>query len=502
MDTATLIHTLITRGDYQELRGAHQTLRDAVIYATTYRDESDNDRELVRCILDYGQRYGKYPTYEELDAYLEGRHLDGRLPADLMGKRLLEIQADAPLHKGSMAQLLDEYTHLGRTGYVVSGLRHAMAIATMGVDGDPARRELDMKGPDDAMRYLKDHAAKDFSLPPTSPQGAWRQNADVSADALIAGLKSQEKERCTTGLRHVDAKVSIGPQKEVRYVGILGSSHHGKSLLMRQIAYNMAANGKNVLYVPLEESPLTCWTRFSFLHAYHRRDLDIPAIATWEHAKTRIRAEHEDNLRLLTEDLKFGKSVPGDIVVMTLRRWVDIAQEVNAGHNGKPYDSLFVDYVAHLQTGVSGFKHRDEMLKIFRDAQELSQTYKGGNGLVIVTGVQANKESVAKADEEEGEYWGTYPAMGAFDQYTDAQRDMDAIITVWQKGLLRTHNMMKIASIKNRGGEMFVPHFVGIDRRTSSIYDLQGTPKSDLALISTYRAVEEEIERAGDVAAF
>jgi hypothetical protein len=484
MDTTILIRTMIERGDYQVLRGSHETLR------TACRFLDDSDALLLPAVLDYAERYSHYPTIPQLQQYLEGSFSTYKQFLDPMLDRLHELEhsTDDYVFKGSMQQLLDEYLHDARIAFTVAGLRTAKDIAVMGVTGDPFKKEKDLKGPDDAARWLRDYLAKDFTLPPSSPQGSWREHADQVADSLIDGLRDNVKDRCFTGLKHIDEKIAIGPKQEVRFVGILGSTHHGKSLLLRQLAYNMARSGKRVLYIPLEESPLDCWTRLSLIHAHNRPDLDIPGAHLWKHSPKSIRERHQDELRLLTDDVEHGRSVPGDIVVMQLRQWAEIVRELKVGHHGKPYDALFIDYVGHLQTGVSGPKHHEEILKIFRDAQELSQTYHGGRGLVVVTPVQANKSSVAEADNQEGEDWGTYPSLGAFQMYTGAQQDMDAVITVWQKGPLKMQAMMKVGCIKNRGGALFEPHFVAIDPRTSSIYDLPGAAKSNVAMISTYKA--------------
>ena len=486
MTTADMIHTLISRGDYDALRGFHQTLRSAAICLN-----EDQDKPLFCLLLDYAERYNMYPSYAQLEAYiLNSRHVGGKLNHDLLALRLKELaktQDATAIHAGSWTQIMDDYTHAGRTAYHRAGLLHALQILVGGVLGDPKMKTKNMAGPDDMMRFLMENAAKDFTLPSVAPEGAWRENADLSADAMIDGLKDSIKSRCYTGFKHIDEALAIGPQQTIRYVGILGFSNHGKSTLLRTMAYSMAKSGKRILYIAREDSALNTWGQLSFLHSYQRPDLNLPAASVWKSQPQRVTAEHLDNLRLLIDDLQHGTSVPGEIVVKTCPTWAEIIRELEVGLNGKPYDVLMVDYLVHLDVGVTGQKMHDEIKGIFKKAQSLSLDYKGGRGLVVITPIQSNKAGMKAADELEGAEWGVYPDLGSVEMYTDAARDLDLIIGCWHKGTLRNQDIFKLSCIKSRE-RFFEPHFVQIDRRTRMVSDLPGGPKCDVGQISTYRS--------------
>jgi hypothetical protein len=509
ISTELLLHTLITRGNYDELRGFHETISEAVRHMRD--DDTPHDGTLLYVALKYAEHYLKYPTYRELEEFVfSSPHLDSKIDgAGMVAKRCRELsEASISAHQGSWCQILDDYTVAARQMMYVRAMKTAIGCISVRADlptanGKPAPALTDAERVTAALKYLDEVRRKDFTLPPSSPEGSWKENADLSADALIDGLRDTMKERCYTGLRHVDHAVTIGPRMENRCVAIQGYTHHGKSLVMRTLAYNMAAAGKRVLYVALEESALNCWTRLSFLHAYRKPELDIPSATIWQHAQKRITPEHEENLRLLIDDLKFGKSVTGDIVVVTMNKWADVVRELETGHNGKPYDACFIDYIAHFSTGQTGQCEKDEIRSIFKAAQSLTQVYRGGRGLVIVHALQANKAGMKAADEEEGEDWGVY-ADGSIEQFTDAGRDADLIIGVWSKGLLKDQGVVKLSCLKNRGGaRRFAPHFARIDARTGMIYDLAGGPKSDISMISTYKRAEEEAALSPrDIAAY
>ena len=484
-----LIHNIITAGKYEDLRGAHSTLRTAAIHLA---EPGSLNRGVFRFVLDYAEQYGRYPTYPELIEYVEtGIHNsdDGKNQIADAARELAGMNI-AP-YQGSMAQMLDEVIVTARIQMHHRAFTEARSI----LGGSPPldkwgkpRQIAPSARVDEAIKYINTVRATDFTLPPRSPEGSWTENAELSADAMIAGLRDTVLERAYTGLRHVDARCLLGARQEARTIGILGWSHHGKSLLMRQIAYNMRMAGKRVLYIALEEKAIHCWTRLAYIHNFDKK-LNIPAASMWRHNPKAITPEHQDNFRVLTDDIQHGCG-EGDIVVHTHRQWEDIVREVNTG---APYDALFIDYPGHLTTGQTGPKHDDAILQIFHEIQALSLTYKNGRGIVIVNGVQANKTAMGKADAAEGDDWGVYSDGGAFQQYTPAYQDLDVVMGVWLRGPLRHQSMLKISNLKNRGGDdLFPPHFISIDPTTSALEDLPGGPKCDLARIATYRQELEE----------
>jgi archaellum biogenesis ATPase FlaH len=371
-----------------------------------------------------------------------------------------------------------------RKSTFVDLLKQAKMIAEVGMDID---KKTTMKGVDDAWRYIQQERAKDPTLPFQVQQGPWREKADEGANDLIEGLRDTIRERVYTGFKHIDSVVTIGPKQSVKYIGILGFSNHGKSMVLRQMAYNMAVSGKRILYVPREDSPKNTWQQLSFLHAWTRPDLDIPNVNVWRNQPEKVTAQQQDNLLALVDDIKSGDKVPGEIVVKSLGKWTDIVAELQNGHNNLPYDVLMIDYLSHLETENSRNNDiHEEIRKYFKQAQALCQDYQGGRGLVIVTPLQAGKTPMAAAAAQEGDDWGVYSDLGAVDFYTGACRDMDLVLGVWQKDALKHSAMLKIHCLKSRE-DFFDTHFVAIDTRTRAIMDLPGKAKLDVDKIAVYR---------------
>jgi hypothetical protein len=485
-----LIRTLVERGDVSTLRQHHDLMR--IAGAHTLREEDSGYYGALRCALTFAEKYGKYPSFVDLKEYINGPTV-GAVPTarDDWFDKVHELQADpdiGPAFTGSWPQILDEVTVTGRKGmftnslYIAKGILEGSPVDMPGIKITAETPESDRVTA--MIKYLDEVRRKDFSLPSSAPDGAWREKADIGADALLDGLKDTIKDRAYTGFSRIDSAVAIGPKQSIKYIGILGFSNHGKSMIMRTMAYNMALGGKRILYIAREDTALNTWTQLSFLHSYTRPELDIPPINVWRNQPQRVTPQQQDNLRELIDDLKSGATVPGEIVVKTCPRWPEIVQELETGLDGKPYDVLMIDYLSHLDTGQSGSKIHDEIRVLFKKAQALAMDYKSGRGLVVVTPMQAGKKPMQEANAAEGEDWGVYNDLGAVDYYTDACRDMDLVISVWHTGDLKNQAMMKVSCLKSRE-DFFDTHFLAIDRRTRMVMDPTSMPVQEK--ISTYR---------------
>lgn len=499
MIAGRLAHALVAGGNFSALRTAHETIRKAAPHLA-----EDDFGDVLPFLLDLAEQVRRYPTWRELEEYISHSPKLGLDPsyrtslADNL-KQLVKLNVGETASPDVVPQLVEQLVTEGQIAYWKANWRTAGGIGAQGnpVPGDknsglnPPRSEW-VKN---AQRYLAEQAKNDFALPPQAPEGGWKENAALATDALIASLDTPTN-RCLTGLRHIDAAVAIDRRSDCRCVGILGYTNEGKSQLMRTIAYNMASSGKRVLHIPLEESPQAVWEQFSFLHSYHRPDLDIPPQAVWKSQPHKITMKHKENLRELIRDLQSGKTVTGEIVVMRRMTWPEIVQEVNAGHNNQEWDCVFIDYLAHLETGNPAKKH-EIISATFDHLQALSGSYAGGKGVVIVTGLQAGKKYADAAAAEEGEDWGVYP-QGAIDWYTNANHALDLIISIFNRKPAKDMGLVKLACYKVRGAASFPPHFVQVDKRTRRILDLPGKPVGNHLDIKAQREEEKRKEQEAE----
>jgi hypothetical protein len=488
MHVSQVIHTFVERGDYEQLRSNHSLIHTISFYL-------DGDGAVLRWLLRYANNFAKYPSFPELEQWASsspilGQHVGEGVDRASMGLQVKQVASETMFagYQGSWDQLLEDATHFARQSYFSGKLKQANQIINSGLEVvDPkTKRATTVTGVDAALQFLATAKEEDFTVPFRAPEGSWRENSELTGDALIEALSDTVKDRCYTGFKHFDEAMAIGPQQSIRFIGIVGFLNHMKSSLLRTMSYNMARAGKKVLYISLEDSALNCWVQLCWLHSYERPDLNIPDLPFWKNNPKMVTDQHQDNLRALMDDIRNGPSIKGEIVVKTLNTWPEIEQELNMGLNGEPYDVVAIDYVSHMKVDAKRPGEKNELIKaIFSDIQSFCQTYRGGRGIVCITPLQANKQGFAAADAEADEDWGTY-TMDAVEQFTDAGRDMDAVFAVWNKGILDLKGMLKVSCPKSRE-RRFQPHFLAVDRRTRMLLDLPGDPKANVGEIDLYQ---------------
>jgi hypothetical protein len=482
-----IIIALMDRGVVDDFRAHHIAMARAANYmpGTTHY-------KLLRAVTMYGEAIGNYPP--NLDAFIEWVRTSGRIKAnDQLILHTMELMRDLESEMGDslrskmeLKAMVDDLLLKGRNALYQVHWTEAAQFLTVNVNapswesGKPNKPTYteDQKLPV-ALEYIAKARQLDWGLPSLAPEGKWKESGDHQIANLREGLQSTMDARCWTGLKHIDDAVAIGPKQDIKYVGILGFTNHGKSMLTRSMTYDMAAAGKRILYVAREEDAITTWLQLSWLHAHQRHDLNIPPIGVYKRTPLKITPEQWDDLQILQDDLRSGQTVKGEVKVVTHAKWDDIVAEVNSGLDGKPYDVLVIDYIQHLQA-TNPKNEKDEIRAIFKSAQALSRDYHGGRGLVVISPLQANKEGMKAADAEEGDEWGVYQSLGAVEMYTDAARDMDLVIGVWNKGPLRDKALLKLSCLKSRGDGLWFPtHHVRVNRRTRRVQDMNGRPIAD-----------------------
>jgi hypothetical protein len=261
----------------------------------------------------------------------------------------------------------------------------------------------------------------------------------------------------------------IGPDNPIKFIGLLGFSNHRKSTLLFTFAFNAAMAGHKVMVVPRECSVEDVWMRFCWLYAAQKGLADQLPDIDKALDNNYARREHRDLIRSLKQQMtEDGFNVD----VVSTGEWQTIRGRLE-NYVDRPYDMLCVDYMAHLNTpGVSGSHQRDAIVGIFHDAQALSQDYNEGRGLAVVTPLQANKAGEAEVRKPDAVLErGIYRDLGAVDWYTDAGRDMDAVIGIWSGDGLQEHNLAVISCVKSRS-RFFRPFYMCIDPKTQMMSEV------------------------------
>ena len=104
--------------------------------------------------------------------------------------------------------------------------------------------------------------------------GTYQENTErVRERILEAFAEEDDNGALLTGFPTIDANVTVGTGfQHLRLVGIAGQSGRGKTLILLTLAYNLARQGKNVLYNSLEHGYEDTWALMAFLHASYFSD--------------------------------------------------------------------------------------------------------------------------------------------------------------------------------------------------------------------------------------
>ena len=355
--------------------------------------------------------------------------------------------------------------------------------------GQPA-----LSGINDARRYISERlAALDTCADQGTIQGDFHEHLDHVKHNLLDALVDPTGKRIFTGLPSIDQKLVIGPGEPLRFCLIAGYTNHGKSGLLMTIIYRALQQGKRVLFVPLEFDAMEAWKRLTWLHLQNVK-INLPSLTLWKTKPELVTEEHKRNLDVLIDDLKTGKSLPGRIDVVHATTWPEIIEYANSP--AVPYDMLAIDYISHLS--VEGKDRREGVVRVFNDAQSFSHTYRDNRGITVFSPAQVNKAGLknASASEEmaEGDYmWGVY-GLQDIDTYTDAARNSDVVINVFQAGYLKHRSEVKLSCMKSREA-FFEPFVCHVDPRTRFFQETYQVPAGGEKIVCRNESAKDRLQR-------
>jgi hypothetical protein len=380
---------------------------------------------------------------------------------------MLDVLSGYDHHAGDLevvpALNLDMYMDQRKEDYekakLAKTLNNALDIAIGSVQMNDKAKTV-YTGPRDAMKYLHQRMQEGILMGDRPTIGGDTATVGCRDVARRIDLAATRPGNIIRTLTPMDRSFRIGPDQGIRFVGVLGSTNHGKSAMLFQLAYTAALAQYRVLFVPRECSVSDAWQRFVWLHAATIGLIDrLPPIdkaTEYGHAT----AEHVAAIQVIESDM-IARGFQIDI--RSASDWPSIQRSVEVVQNHDPYDMLVVDYIAHLHT--MGRNEKDEMKEIYRSAQALSQDYADGRGLVVLTALQANKAGEEEAAEGDVLARGIYTHVGAIYEHTFAAHDLDALVGVWSGDGVKEHGLSRISCIKARA-KHFQPFWMRRDPRS------------------------------------
>ncbi len=296
---------------------------------------------------------------------------------------------------------------------------------------------------------------------------------DQIAQHLDEIFEADENDRIRFSLEHLDNAFLIG-RKFNKFIGILGFTNRGKSLLLRSIAFNAAMQGKKVLFVGLEGGDaLNTKTQFGLLLGsiyemqktcplpnHENCTFKMPSYENFKHK--RITQEDKDHMALVLRQLDNHEVLPGVIEVCdrkTLNDWDSIAELVER----EKYDMACVDYMDILNT--PGVKSKDREFAVEALYQQASDLC-GKLGCVVVTPLQVNRAGEAQAAGKDPYEERIYD-LTHISKRSIAYQAMDIVLAVYSSDEMKRKGEMKIEVLKVREGDYPEDFFCNVDKETT-----------------------------------
>ena len=323
-----------------------------------------------------------------------------------------------------------------------------------------------------------------MSRGPQYTHGDLCENINYVETLINSYIVEGEAKRLYTGFKHIDNITLIGRRQPIRWIGILGYTNHGKSLLLNTMLYNMACHGANVMLCPLEQT--LDYTYMSLVWLHYRKvcpDRKLIPLSEWQKLGKMVGHDIWKTVQLILADLREGKTLKGKLVVESAKTWKDVEDKLKLTNKKNKYDVLAVDYIGHLNvTGGKGESDTDKHNKDFAAAMELARDGVDNDktGLVIITPLQAGKKHWEAVRGYEGDNYGVYDSPAAVDFYTKAAHDMDCLIGLWHEGdscLAVSPKQMMVYCLKGRFNMKFPKFKLAIEPESGLLYDIDDVNK-------------------------
>lgn len=326
-----------------------------------------------------------------------------------------------------------------------------------------------VKGTDDALKFMRERlVSRQVVVQETQTSGLLHESTHVFDETLEDNHNPevQRRRRIFTGIDSFDQKIFM---TKGQFVGILGYAGHGKTTCGRTMVYNAAYAGKNCLHLTLEQDFNEEVNRYIVAHASnqeywgdHASRLDVSLQAF---TRGQLSREAQRYLKEVSKDLKERKSIPGLFIDQPLEpTWDAIRQKIDEVDRELRLDMVFIDYLAMVQ--VPDRSRVDYINGIITESKNLAMTYRGGEGLLVVTPVQANRAGLEAARKEEGRW-----DISAAHTFSNFERDLDTCLTVYSDDNLSNVNKVRLGTCKHRRGPDVPPFDVNIDRDCGLIRD-------------------------------
>ena len=452
--------------------------------ATLRRYCSANESALLSLIYEHWAAHHIAPSYTILKVGL-AQASKPELEEHL--KDFDALRASLPrLHAADLPALLQTKIKEWARDRLETTLKNALVINVAGADvpipGGKRGDTRHLEGPDDALTFIVEKMETgSFGSTPGLTTHGW-----MDQDVLSIKDRYEQREdpnytalgRIFVGLRELDSKTRM---RKGQFIGILGAPASGKTRFGRSMVYNAVLNGARVLHISLEQMYAEEQERYATFLSHH------PCWGTTlgVDGKPRSRGIVYENIldnKLTAEEKSFffdtvlpewvGGSkgiVKGQLMVYqasAAMTWEAIKTTIRMYDQQRPLDMVFMDYFSMISP--RGHETRNDAVQgAANDAKTFAQTFRGGEGLLFITPVQANREGWRAAKKNGGLY-----NLDGVDTFSCLTMAMDTVLSVFSDDELEKEAAIILGTTKFRRGGRVLPHKVGVIHACGLFQDL------------------------------
>jgi replicative DNA helicase len=262
-------------------------------------------------------------------------------------------------------------------------------------------------------------------------------------DTLIEDINSETR-FIPSKWNWLDEKIGGGFIESGRALYVFtGETNIGKSIVLGNVATNIANQGKNVLLITLEMPELIYAQRLSSSITKIPLSKLKSESLTLKHQLTEHATANPQSKILIKE------FPPSTITIPYLKSYIK-----KISNNGLKFDAIVLDYVnlLHSTTGNNSYeriKHATEQLRA------LSYQF----NCPIITATQLNRSGFSTSD----------PGMNTISESMGLAMTADVIVSIWQEDTDRELGVIRMGMMKNRHGPAFGNCLLRIDYSTLTI---------------------------------
>jgi len=347
-------------------------------------------------------------------------------------------------------------------------------INSVGVEIKKGKKTDHLKGPDDAVKYLIQKLDNNsIDIGNTITHGSVQDSGNILSD-LYASIKRKDssKRKIDCGLTTFDNHISF---RKGHFVGVLGFAGQRKTSFCRSWLYNAALQGLNGLHISLEQKFEEEIVMYYIIHSHHPKwggRFNITVKAFDDGLLTK--AEEDFLFNEVVPD--FEQNVPGKIIIRQPTEgmtWEAIKTLAEITDRVTPLDIFLIDYLTLCD--VSGYGNEKERHnENIQDAKRFALNFRNGEGILLITPVQGNRDGYDKAAKNEGRW-----DMSGVYNYSEFDKSIDVMTYVFLDDDLVADGQIIMGTCKSRRSDDLKPHKNAINCAVGYVSNLRKHAKDD-----------------------